>query len=138
MDFAVSAERRVKPRESEKGDNYIDRENYRYENEGYTTCIRCTRYSHQKIGKWTGGLGNNKNSGDYPNCSIVEIGKNSQKSSGDLREPLPKAGWKTLRRRRRRRRRREEEEEDFPWWNEKYQDGIIKRKNYVWAAGQHI
>ena len=40
--------------------------------------------SHQRIGTWTGGLGNKRTSRDHPNYSIVEIGQNTEKSPGDL------------------------------------------------------
>ena len=38
--------------------------------------------SHQRIVKGTGGLGNNRMSGEY--C-ILEIGQNTEKIPGDLR-----------------------------------------------------
>ena len=34
--------------------------------------------------KGSGELGNNRTSEDHPNCSIVEIGQNTEKSPGDL------------------------------------------------------
>ena len=36
-------------------------------------------------GTGTGGLGNKKTNGNHPNYSIIEIGQNIEKSSGDLR-----------------------------------------------------
>ena len=57
----------------------------KYEGDGDTNCNRCTRNSHQKFGTGTGGLGNKRTSGDYPNYSIVEISQNTEKSPGDLR-----------------------------------------------------
>ena len=36
------------------------------------------------IGTRTGGLINNGTSGDHLNCSIIEIGQNTEKSPGDL------------------------------------------------------
>ena len=36
---------------------------------------RCARYSHQRIDKGSGRLGNKKMSGDHPNCNI-KIGQN--------------------------------------------------------------
>ena len=56
-----------------------------HESDGNTNCNRCTWYSHQRINKGTGGLGNKRTSGDHPNYSIVEIGQNTEKSPGDLR-----------------------------------------------------
>ena len=54
-----------------KGDNYTNRDWYFW-------------YSHQKIIKGTGGLGNKRTSGGHPNCYIVENGQNTEKSLGDL------------------------------------------------------
>ena len=55
-----------------------------YESDGYTNCNWCSLYSHQRIGKMTGGLGNKRTSRDHPNFSIIEISQNIEKSSGDL------------------------------------------------------
>ena len=46
----------------------------------------CTRYSHQRIATWTGGLENKRMSGDHLNKSIVEIRQNNKESLGDLRK----------------------------------------------------
>ena len=56
-----------------------------HENDGDTSCNWCLWYSHRRIIKKTGGLGNAETSGDHPNYSIIEIGQNTEKSSGDLR-----------------------------------------------------
>ena len=41
---------------------------------------------HQSYGdKGTGGLGNKRWGGDYPDYSIIEIGQNTNISPGDLR-----------------------------------------------------
>ena len=56
-----------------------------YESDGDTNSNWCARYSHQKIGTGTGGLGNKRMSGDHPNNSLVKIGQNTEKSPGDLR-----------------------------------------------------
>ena len=55
-----------------EGDNYINR-NW------------CFVYSHQRIIKGTGGLGNKKTSGDHPNDDIIENGQNTEKSPHDLK-----------------------------------------------------
>ena len=55
------------------------------ESDGDANCNQCTRDSHQRIGKGTGGRGNRKISGNHPNYCIVEIGKNTKESPGDLR-----------------------------------------------------
>ena len=90
VDFAVSANYRVKLKECEKRDKYMDlaRKFLKYgehESYDYTNCDWCSWYSHQKIGTRTGGLGNNGTGGDCPNHSIVEIGQNTEKSPEDLR-----------------------------------------------------
>ena len=35
---------------------------------------------------WTVGHGNKRTSGDHPNYSIIEIGQDTEKSPGDLRQ----------------------------------------------------
>ena len=55
-----------------------------HENNGDTSRNWCTRYSHQWIGTETGALGNKRTTGDHPNYSIIKIGKNTEKSPGDL------------------------------------------------------
>ena len=39
----------------------------------------------QRPAKETGRLGNKRINGDYPDCSIINIGQNNNKSPGDLR-----------------------------------------------------
>ena len=56
-----------------------------HESDSDTNSNWCTRYSHQRIGKAAGEVGNKRTSEDHPNYSIVEIGQNSKKSPGDLR-----------------------------------------------------
>ena len=68
-----------------------------HESDGYTNCIQCARYSHQKIGKVTGGTGNNNMSRDHPKYSIINIGQITQKSPEDMRDLLRlKLQWKTI------------------------------------------
>ena len=52
--------------------------------DGDTNCNWRTRYSHQRVGTGTGGLGNKRMSGDHSNYSIAEIGQNIKESPGDL------------------------------------------------------
>ena len=56
------------------------------ESDGDTDCNWCARYSYQRIGTWTGGLGDKRTSGDHLNNSIVEIGQNTKKESWRLEE----------------------------------------------------
>ena len=86
MDFAVPANHRVKLKENEKKDKYLDlaREN---ERDVYTICNCYSWYSHQRINKGTGGLGNKRTIRDNQNYCISEIDQNTEKSPGDLRKP---------------------------------------------------
>ena len=73
VDFAVLAEYRVKLKESKKKDKY--------------NCNWCSWYSHQKVNKGTGWLGNKRTSRDHSNyCIIDDISQNIEKSPGDLRK----------------------------------------------------
>ena len=56
-----------------------------HEGNGDTKWNWCALYSHQRIGKWTGRLGDQRTRGDHTNNSIVEIGQNTRKSTGDLK-----------------------------------------------------
>ena len=56
-----------------------------HESDVYTNYNWCSWYSHQRINKGTGGLGNKRTSGDHLNYCIIEIGLNTEKGPGDLR-----------------------------------------------------
>ena len=51
-----------------------------------TNCNWCSLYSHQRINKETGGLGNKRTSGYRPNYCIIENSQNTKMSPGDLRK----------------------------------------------------
>ena len=78
-------------KECEKRDKYLDlarelkKKTVEHESDDYTNCNWCSWCSHQRIGTWTGGHGNNRTGGDCLNYNIVEIGQNAEKSLGDLR-----------------------------------------------------
>ena len=77
-------------KKSGKKDEYVDlarelKKTVEHENDGDTSCHWCTRYSHQRIGTGTGGLGNRRMSRDRAHYGIVKIGQNTKKSPGDLR-----------------------------------------------------
>ena len=55
-----------------------------HEGDDYTNCDWCFWYSHQRIIKGTGGLGNKRTSGDHLNNSVISNGQNTVKSPGDL------------------------------------------------------
>ena len=59
-----------------------------HEGDGDTICNWRTQYSHQRIGKGTGRLGNKRTSRDHPDNSIVKIRQDTEKSPGDLRRNL--------------------------------------------------
>ena len=54
-----------------------------HESDADTNCNWCPQYSHQSIGTGTGGLGNKRTSGDYPNYSFIKIDKNTEKCPGE-------------------------------------------------------
>ena len=55
-----------------------------HEGNSDTNCNRCARYSHQMIGKETGGLGNKRTSKDHSNYCIIKISQNTEECPGDL------------------------------------------------------
>ena len=90
VNFDVPADHRVKLKESEKRNNYLDlsRElkNYETGKWGDTNCNWFDRNNHQGIiSTRTGGFENKRTSGDHLNYSIIKIGQNTEKNHGDLR-----------------------------------------------------
>ena len=94
MDFALPAYHRIKLKESEKNDKYLDlakefKKIMEHESDNYTNRDYCFWYSNQriikKIIKKTGGLGGWSTSRDHPNYNIIEDGQNTEKNPGDLR-----------------------------------------------------
>ena len=55
-----------------------------HEGDNYTNHDWWFWYSHQRITKGPGGLGNKMMSGDHPNYYITENNQNTGKSPGDL------------------------------------------------------
>ena len=92
MDFAVPVDPGVKLKESEKENQYLnlarELKNVKHESDVCTNCNYCFSYGHEKIDSRTGGLGNKRTNDDHPNYSIIKIGQNTEKSSGDLRTLL--------------------------------------------------
>ena len=67
MDFVVPADPRVKLKESEKRNKYLDLARERkkkHEGDGDTNCNWYARYSHKRFGTGTGGLGKKRISGE--------------------------------------------------------------------------
>ena len=98
VDFAVLAKSTIlqvlfliKLKESEKKDKYLDLARklmkLEYKSDNYIDCNWCSWYSHQRINKGFGGLGNERTSGSHLNYCIIEIGQNTEKSPGHLRRP---------------------------------------------------
>ena len=56
-----------------------------HEGDSKTNCNLCAWYSHQRIDKGAGRLGNKRTSEDYPDYSIIKIGQNTEKNPGDFR-----------------------------------------------------
>ena len=55
-----------------------------HESDGDSNSKWCPWYTHQRINKVIGGLGNKMTIGNHPNYSIVKIGQNTEKSPRDL------------------------------------------------------
>ena len=94
VNFAVPKDHRVKIKESEKRNKYLDvaREKQKkktttmeYEGDDDTICNRCARNNPQRIGKGSRRLINQIISRDHPYYSIVKIGEISERSLGDLK-----------------------------------------------------
>ena len=81
MDFAVLADHRIRLKESEKKDKYLDLA--RELKKIWNMKVMIIPIVIGAFG--TGGLGSWRTSGDYPNYSITENGQNTEKSPGDLR-----------------------------------------------------
>ena len=91
MDFTLPADHKVKFKENEKRDKYLNfaseqpQQKMEYEGDGNTNSNWYTRKYPQRFGKGTGGLRNQRTSGDHPDCSIFKIDLNTEKSPVDLR-----------------------------------------------------
>ena len=86
LDFAVLADHRIKLKEYEKKDNYLDLagELKKLWNMK-VTIVPIVIGAFGTIIKRPGGLGSWRTGRDYPNDSITENGQNTEKSPGDLR-----------------------------------------------------
>ena len=89
MDFDVPADLRVKVKEIEKKDKYLNlarelKNALKHEGDIVTKCSWCTRKNSQEITTGTGRLGNKRKSEDHPNYRIIKISKNTEESPSDL------------------------------------------------------
>ena len=90
VDFAILANHRLKLKENEKKDKYLDlaRELKKLWNMKVTFILIndwCSWYTHQSIIKGTGGPKNKRTSGDHQNNYIIVIGQITEKSPEYLR-----------------------------------------------------
>ena len=88
INSAVPADYRVKLKEREKKKKYLNLLGnwcVGHESDGDTDNNSCSQYSHKMTSTVIEGFGKKRASGDHPNCSITEIGLNTEKSPGDLR-----------------------------------------------------
>ena len=83
VDLAVPADHKVKIKEKDKGDKYLD---------GDTNCNWSTWKDSEKVGKEGRRVKNQRTSRDHPDYSIVKIDQNSDKCPEDLR----RLKWKTI------------------------------------------
>ena len=89
VDFAVPADHRIKLKECEKKDKELDlarelKKTMEHAGDNYTNCNWCVWNSNERITKRTGGLESWRTSGDHPIYYIIENGRNTEKSPGDL------------------------------------------------------
>ena len=88
MDFAVPAGHIVKLKKCEKKDKYqylASELRKLWEHDVDINCNRRSWYSHQRIVRGAGGLGNERTSGVYPNHSFIQISQNTENSHWHLR-----------------------------------------------------
>ena len=91
MDFAIPADHRVKLKENEKKNRYLDlARELKKTNKLWNMKVKFIPIVINVLGTVTkglgsGGLGNNRTSGDYRNYFPIEIGLNTEKNPGDLR-----------------------------------------------------
>ena len=92
VDFVVLADHRVKIKEIEKRYKYLElarelkkQATMEREGDGDVYCNLCTRNNYQNIDKRTRRHRNPRTSTEHPDYSIIKIGVNTEKSSGELR-----------------------------------------------------
>ena len=90
VDFAVPADHRIKLKECEKRDKYLDlarelKKTMEHACGNYINCNWSVWNSNKRIAKGTRGPGSWRTSGDHPKDSTVENGQNTKKSPGNLR-----------------------------------------------------
>ena len=102
VDFAVLADHRIKLKEFEKRDKYLDlakelKKTVEHEGGNNTNCEWCFWHGNWRISKGPEGLGSWRPSRDHPNNSIIENDQNIEKSPGDWGYLLSlHFQWKTI------------------------------------------
>ena len=86
-DFAVPANHRVKIKDSEKINKYLDfaedfKKSWGHESKGNLSCSWYGWNAPQRHGQGTIAIGNQRKNQDHPDNSIVEIGQNIQNNRG--------------------------------------------------------
>ena len=90
MDFTVPSDHKMKLKESEKKDRYLDfawkLKKKEHKDDNYTNRNWRFWHSHQWIIKGTGRREGRRTSGVHPNYSIIENCQNTKKRTRDLRK----------------------------------------------------
>ena len=99
VDFAVPADHRIKLKESEKKDKYLDlaresKKTMEHEGDDYTNHDWCFWYNNKRIIKRTGGLESWRTGGDHPLLRTARILRRVLETWGDLLSL--KLQWKTI------------------------------------------
>ena len=83
VDLAIPADHRVKLKESEKRDKYLDlaielKKTMEHEGDSDTNCNWCTWNNPQRIDKGAKRFRNQRTSRDHPDYSIIKIDQNTE------------------------------------------------------------
>ena len=102
MDFAVPTNHRVKNQRKQKDKEKFERgqrtkKTVEHEGDADTNCSWHSRNDPKRLEKWIERLKNQRKNQDHPDYSIVAIGQNTKKSSGDFRGLFVRLQWKTVR-----------------------------------------
>ena len=90
MDIVVPADHKIKLKESEKKDKYLDlarelKKPWNMKVIEIPIAVGAYWNNPQRTGKGTRRLGNKRKSGHHPDYSFIKIGQNIDQSPGDLR-----------------------------------------------------
>ena len=89
VDFAIPVDYRVKIKENKEiqvlRPCQRTKKVMEHESDSGTNSNWCARNDPERLDKWAGRIGNRRTSRDHANNSTIEIGQNTEQSSGDLR-----------------------------------------------------